>query len=279
MRIAALRDRGCELSRKSSLAMGILAIVLLGLPDPSAARPLVTPAAALQELMPVKMQRLILDPTSGQPVVFLTDVQEERALPIWIGPCEANAMNAEMEGAKHPRPQTHDLLDGVIRKMKAKVQKVIVTHSKDGVYYATLVLEREGAAVEIDARPSDSLVLALKAKAPIFVGKKMFEEMSVPLKEAKGSEEPYGLTAQDLTPSLARSFGHSSGQGVLISDVRPGSAAEKDGLQRGDIVVELGGEPISDLKALRAGLNKAQGAVKARVFRKGENISLTVHGK
>ncbi len=62
-----------------------------------------------QELLQVKIQRLIIDPSSNQPVVFLTDLQEERALLIWIGPCEANAMNAEMEGTRHPRPQTHDL--------------------------------------------------------------------------------------------------------------------------------------------------------------------------
>ena len=236
-------------------------------------------AAASPELLPVKIQRLIIDPSSNQPVVFLTDLQEERALLIWIGPCEANAMNAEMEGTKPPRPQTHDLLQGVIQKMKGKVQKIIITHSKDGVYYASLVLEREGAVIEIDARPSDSMVLAQKSKAPIFVARKLFQEMSVTLKEEKGVEDQYGLTAQELTSSLAQSFSFKSTQGVLVSDVRAGSPAEKDGLQRGDIIAEIGGESVSDPKNLKSALNKMKGPVKARVFRKGEFISLTFRGK
>jgi len=269
--------------RKANLGIGIMAGICLTavmiVPLELAAKPFELAAAATQEVLQVKIHRLTVDPSSGQPVVFLTDPQEERALPIWIGPCEANAMNAEIEGVKPPRPQTHDLLERVIQKMKGKIQKVIVTHSKDGVYYATLVLEKEGTAIEIDARPSDSLVLALKAKAPILVGKKMFQEMSVPLKEAKGLEDQYGLTAQELTPSLAQSFAYKSTRGVLVSDVQAGSPAEKDGLRRGDIIVELGGEAIPDTKALQAGLNKAKGSVKAKVFRKGEYISLTVHGK
>jgi uncharacterized protein len=269
--------------RKANLASGLMAGICLAttmiLPPELAAGPFKLAAAVPQELLQVKIQRLTIDPSSGQPVVFLTDPQEERALPIWIGPCEANAMNAEMEGTKPPRPQTHDLLERVIQKMKGKIQKIIITHAQEGVYYATLVLEREGTAVEIDARPSDSLVLALKAKAPVWVGRKMFQEASVPLKEAKGAEDQYGLTAQDLTPSLAQSFSFKSTRGVLVSDVRSGSLAEKDGLQRGDIIVEIGGETIPDMKALKAGLDKARGAVKAKIFRKGENISLTFHGK
>jgi hypothetical protein len=267
--------------RKEKLAVGIMAGICLAislvLPPESAAKETGPAASASQELLPVKIQRLTIDPSSGQPVVFLTDPQEERALPIWIGPCEANAMNAEMEGTKHPRPQTHDLLERVVQKMKGRIQKVIVTHSQDGVYYATLVLEREGTAIEIDARPSDSLVLALKAKAPIWVGKKMFQEMSVPLKEERRAEEKYGFTAQDLSPSLAQSFAYTSTRGVLVSDVKAGSPAEKDGLQRGDIIVEMGGEPIPDMKALKEAMNKMTGAGKARIFRKGGYISLTVH--
>jgi len=236
-------------------------------------------AAASSELLQVKIQRLTIDPSSNQPVVFLTDLQEERALLIWIGPCEANAMNAEMEGTKHPRPQTHDLLQGIIQKMKGKIQKIVITHSKDGIYFANLVLEREGTVIEIDARPSDSMVLALKARVPVFVTRKMFQEMSVPLEEGRGAEAQYGITAQELTSSLAQSFSFKSTRGVLVSDVRAGSPAEKDGLQRGDIIAEIGGKATPDVKSLRAALDKMMGPIKAKVFRKGEFIPLTLHGK
>jgi bifunctional DNase/RNase len=260
-----------------ALAMICMAIPLL--PSEMPAKQSASAAPPSRELIPVKVQRLIIDPTSNQPVVFLADLQEERALLIWIGPCEANAMNAEMEGTKHPRPQTHDLLQGVIQKMKGKVQKIVITHSKEGVYYATLVLEREGTVIEIDARPSDSMVLAQKTKAPIFVARKLFQEMSLALKEEKGVEDQYGLTVQELTSSLAQSFSFKSTRGVLVSDVRAGSPAEKDGLERGDIIAEIGGETIADLKSLKTALNKIKGTAKGRVFRKGEFISLTFHGK
>ena len=269
--------------RKGKFDIWALAAICLAIsvfpPQELAAKPPASAAPASQELLQVKIQRLIVDPSNNQPVVFLTDLQEERALLVWIGPCEANAMNAEMEGTKHPRPQTHDLLQGVIQRMKGKVQKIIITHSKDGVYYAALVLEREGTTIEIDARPSDSIVLALKAKAPVFAAKKMFQEMSIPLKEEKGAEDQYGITAQELTSSLAQSFTFKSTRGVLVSDVRAESPAEKDGLMRGDIIAEIGGEAIPDLKSLKTALNKMKGSVKAKVFRKGEFVSLTFHGK
>ncbi len=261
-----------------ALAAICLAIFVLP-PQGLAAKQPSSTVAAPQELLQVKILRLIIDPSSNQPVVFLTDLREERALLVWIGPCEANAMNAEMEGTKHPRPQTHDLLQGVIQKMKGKVQKIIITHSKDGVYYAALVLERDGTTIEIDARPSDSMVLALKAKAPVFAARKLFQEMSVPLKEEKGAEDQYGITAQEMTSSLAQSFAFKLSGGVLVSDVRTGSPAEKDGLQRGDIIAEIGGEAIPDLKSLKTALDKMKGPVKAKVFRKGDFISLTFHGQ
>jgi len=269
--------------RKGKLDIWILAGICLAVsfvpPHELAAQPSASAATAPPELLQVKIQRLIIDPSNNQPVVFLADLQEERALLVWIGPCEANAMNAEMEGTKHPRPQTHDLLQGIIQKMKGKLQKIVITHSKDGIYFANLVLEQEGTVIEIDARPSDGMVLALKAKAPVFVARKMFQEMSVSLKEEKGVEDQYGITAQELTSSLAQSFSFKSTRGVLVSDVRAGSPAEKDGLQRGDIISEVGGEAIPDVKSLKAALNKMKGTVKGKVFRKGEFISLTFHGK
>jgi bifunctional DNase/RNase len=100
-----------------------------------------TPVALEQkELLQVKIYQLITDPTSLQPVVFLADPLEERGLPIWIGPCEANALYAELQGIKHPRPLTHDLLERIIQKTNWKIQRIVVTHSKEGTYYATMVM-------------------------------------------------------------------------------------------------------------------------------------------
>lgn len=238
----------------------------------------VTPVALEQkELLQVKIHQLIMDPTSRQPVVFLADSLDERALPIWIGHSEANAIYAELQGIKHPRPLTHDLLERIIQKLNWKIQRIVVTHSKEGTYYATMVLERGGSLVEIDARPSDSIVMALKFKAPIFVSKSLFAEMAVPLGEKKGIEEIYGLTIQELTPLLAQSFSFKSTRGVLVSDVRQGSLAEKDGLQRGDIFVEAGGETVGDVMTLKGALARSKAPVQARIFRKGNFLSMRLH--
>jgi bifunctional DNase/RNase len=232
-----------------------------------------------KDLLQVKIQRLIQDPSSGQPVVFLADLQEERALLVWIGPCEANALNSELEGTKPPRPQTHDLAERIIHKLNGKIRRVIITHSKDGIYFATLVIETNGTAVEIDARPSDSMVLAQKSRAPIFVSKNLFAKMSIPVKEDKGAEEKYGLSVQELTSSLAQSFSFPSTKGVLISDVRGESQADKDGLKQGDILVEVGGDTVGDVSAFKASLAKAKAPVKVKVFRKGKYLSLTLNLK
>jgi len=232
-----------------------------------------------KDLLQVKVHKLIVDPTSMQPVVFLADSREERALPIWIGPCEANALNMEIQGSKAPRPLTHDLMVRMMQRLNARVQRIIITHSKEGTYYATLVMERAGSLEEIDARPSDSIVIALKFKAPIFVSKNLFREMAVALEEQEGVEERYGLTIQELTPLLAQSFSYRSTHGVLVSDVRQGSLAEKDGLHRGDIFLEVGGIPVEDVMSLKGSLAKIKSPVPARIFRKGNFLSITIHPK
>ena len=106
-----------------------------------------------------------------------------------------------MEGTKPVRPLTYDFTATLVQKLKGKVRRAVVTHAKEGIYYSALIIDREGASVEIDARPSDSIILATKVKAPIFVSAKLFKENSIPLKEEKGPEASYGLTVQELTSS------------------------------------------------------------------------------
>jgi bifunctional DNase/RNase len=221
-------------------------------------------------LLPVEVHQLIIDPRSQQPVVILADSLEERGLYIWISHFEANAIHSEMNGIDHFRPLTHDLLERVIKKANLRIQRIIVTHIQKGVYYATLMIEEGGKVIEIDARPSDSIVMALKFNAPIFVSKKLFEEASVLLKEPVKVEEPYGLALQDLTPSLAEAFSFGSTHGVLVSGVRKKSRAERDGIQRGDIIVEIGA-------SMRSALKKSGVPVEVRIFRKAQLISIAIH--
>lgn len=230
-----------------------------------------------QRLLRVKVLRLIVDPLRDQPVVMLADDLEERALPIWIGFAEANAMGLEMEGIDHRRPLTHDLMERVIQQADLKMRRAVITHLEEGTYYATLVLERGGKLIEIDARPSDSIVMALKFKAPIFVSASLFEAQAIALSKEVGIEGRYGLSFQTLTPELAHAFSFGSTQGLLVSDVEEGSLAEQDGIKRGDIFVELGGQAVRDVISVREALEKKTSAVEARIFRNAQYLSVTLH--
>jgi len=236
-----------------------------------------TPAFEQKDFLQLKVHQVVVDPTSMQPVVFLADLSQERAMPIWIGPCEADAINGEMQGIKHPRPLTHDLLVRVIQKTNGKIQRVVITHRKENIYYATIVMQSGSSVVEIDARPSDSIVVALKSGAPLFVSKTLFSEAAVPLREKQAIEERYGLTIQDLTPMLAQSFSFNSTLGVLVADVRQGSRAEKDGLIRGDIFVELGEQTVKNEAGFKEALARGKTPLPARIFRKGNFLPVILH--
>jgi bifunctional DNase/RNase len=253
-----------------------LTVVLMPSGD-TLAEGLISAAPEKNSLVQVKVHQLILDPERKQPVVILADRREERGLFIWIGFPEAGAISSEMEGIDHRRPLTHDLLESIIKQSNSRIHQVVITHIKEGTFYATIQMESRGSLMEVDARPSDSLVLALKFKAPIFVSKSLFSKSSIPLGEKKEIEEEYGVTFQELTPSLAEKFFYGSTRGILVSDVREGSRAQKDGIERGDIFVEVAGQAISDVISMREALKRSKTAVQAKIFRKVHLISITIH--
>jgi len=235
------------------------------------------PTQFQKDLLEVKIDRLVVDPSSMQPVVLLLDPSGELVMPIWIGPNEAAAIQGELEGTKPPRPMTHDLLECVIQRLNGTVRRVIITQEKEGIYYAIIVLEKDRTLIELDARPSDSIAMALKFKAPLFISRSLFKERAVVLQEQKNIEESYGLSVQELTPILAESFSFKEGKGVLIADVKEGSRAEKNGIQGGDILVEIGDQKIEDVAAMRSALAKLKGPAKVKIFRKGNFSTLTLN--
>jgi hypothetical protein len=112
-------------------------------------------------------------------VVVLKEVDAERYLPIWIGPFEADAITLQLQGVEVARPLTHDLLKGVIEKMGAKVSHITVTELKNDTFFARIVMDVKGDSVEIDARPSDAIALAVRAKAPLFVADEVMNNASI----------------------------------------------------------------------------------------------------
>jgi bifunctional DNase/RNase len=133
----------------------------------------------------VRVHGLILEHKSQQNIVILREVNGERILPIWIGPGEAQAIRRILSEETFPRPLTHDLLQMIIEGLKAKVARVVITDLKENTFFASVFVERDSEVLSIDARPSDAVAVALRAKAPILVSDKLLQE---PPKET--SEDP-----------------------------------------------------------------------------------------
>jgi bifunctional DNase/RNase len=262
---------------KSIIGLGLIASVLLCCGSKS--QEATSADHDPDELVKVKFHNLTIDPQSQQPVVLLADDNEKHALFIWIGIFEARAIHSELQGIEPYRPLTHDLLKRIIQKTNGTIDHIVITHMEENVYYATIVIKQNGSLVEIDARPSDSIVMALKFKAPIFASKKLFDDMAISIGEQKENEEEYGVSIQDLTPSLAKYLAFESNRGVLVSDVKTDSQAQKDGLEAGDIVVEIDGATIGDVISMKNALAKDKISVKAKIFRKERYQSITLHLK
>jgi len=127
----------------------------------------------------VRVDRIAID-DNNVPVVVLEEEGGPRWLPIWIGSAEARSIALEMEARSSPRPNTHDLARALIRGLDASVARVVVTELRDGTYYAILGIALGERVVEIDARPSDAIAIALRDGAPIFVREILFERADSP---------------------------------------------------------------------------------------------------
>jgi bifunctional DNase/RNase len=133
------------------------------------------------------INKVALDPV-GRALLFLTDENNDKVLPIWIGIAEAQAIVTKMQDRKYPRPMTHDLLQSVIEQAGYVVQRVRVTRLEDSTFYAVLDLEGPLGELEIDSRPSDAIALALRVGAPIYVAEEVLEQAE-PVPEEADEEE------------------------------------------------------------------------------------------
>ena len=230
-----------------------------------------------QELIPVTVYQLIVDPTSRQPVVTLADEGEKRALFIWIGMAEARAIYSELEGVEPQRPLTHDLLKEIILKSRGEIRQIVVTHIRDNTYFASIFLQMADRVIKIDARPSDALVLALKFKAPVYVSRDLFQKMSLPLESPGDGEEPYGLSLQELTPELAKYLALESDKGAMVSSVQKGSRAAEDGFRGGDIIVEVDGQIVEDPAFFKKLFKESKGPLSIKLYRNNRFMTLSVN--
>ena len=116
-------------------------------------------------MIPVRVGGLAIDERTKSPVVLLQEIEGTRVLPIWIGPMEASAIHMELLGKKYQRPLTHDLMINIMEGLNAKVSRVVITDLKDSTFFANIYVDGGSGAVAIDARPSDSIAIALRSRA------------------------------------------------------------------------------------------------------------------
>ena len=154
----------------------------------------------------VRVNGLILEHKTQQNIVILREAEGQRILPIWIGPAEAQAIRRILSEEPFPRPLTHDLVVITLEGLKAKISRVIIADLRENTFFASVIVEREGEVLSIDARPSDSIALALRAKAPIYVNEKLLQPAPAeePPGAPEGGGEPPPLTDEEKAEQLRR---------------------------------------------------------------------------
>ena len=162
-------------------------------------------------MVEVRVQSLGLDRSSNTPVVILEELAGERVLPIWIGPGEASAIAMQLADMEFSRPLTHDLLVSVMGGLGGVLKKVIITRVEKNTYYAELIINRNGEVISVDARPSDSIAVALRVDARIFAQDELLERAAIEVSEeepAQDAPEKEGLpqTSEGMKPDELKEY-------------------------------------------------------------------------
>ncbi len=142
-------------------------------------------AATEGTLVEMVVDSIRISKTSYQPVVILKEKEGKVYLPIWIGPLEANAISVIVEGVETPRPLTPDLLCSIIGRMEASVDCVVINNLQNNIFYANITVNANWRQIEIDARPSDAIAIALRVRAPIYVERSVLDKAGTQPEEAE----------------------------------------------------------------------------------------------
>ena len=159
------------------------------------------------KIVEARVHGLVFEQKSQQHVVVLREAAGERVLPIWIGPGEAMAIQRLLTEQEFPRPLTHDLIALVIEGLKARVTRVVIAELREGTFYASLLVEREASVLSVDARPSDSIAVALRTHAPIFVNEDLLQAppgQGSELDPPPPAEPPAAPTEEEKAEQLRR---------------------------------------------------------------------------
>jgi len=138
----------------------------------------------------VEVKALLVDPYQNTPVVLLKDFNSDKVVPVWIGQAEATAIAIALQEKEFPRPLTHDLLQTMVSTLGGELDMIVIDNIQDATYFATIFVRDTGGNVfEVDARPSDSIAVALRMSTPIYISEDVFSSSAVDMPETDDEEE------------------------------------------------------------------------------------------
>lgn len=163
-------------------------------------------------MVEMNVSGVILEPKTKSPIVVLKDAEERRALLIWVGEPEANAILLGLEEIKTPRPLTHDLFRNTLSTLGATLGRIRISEIRDNTFFAELVLNLDGKELVIDSRPSDAIALAIRFKAVIEVAEDVMASSAIAIneKEEEQEAEQFRKFLDQVKPSDFGKFGGAS---------------------------------------------------------------------
>ena len=139
---------------------------------------------------------------SNRHVVILKDTEGERYLPIWIGPWEASAIAMKLQGLNAERPLTHDLFVAALGRLDVRIDRVVISELAEETYHARLILERAGEEVELDARPSDCVALAVRTDVRILVAEEVLDQAALGIDPGGDESAEEGSVTRPVNPTM-----------------------------------------------------------------------------
>ena len=163
-------------------------------------------------MIEMKVSGIVLDPQSRSPIVVLRDLDDRRALLIWIGNLEANSILLVLEKIKLIRPLTHDLINNIFNSMSIHLENILINDMQESTFFAQLHLKIDNSKFIIDARPSDAIAMALRANSPIFVAEHVMISSSIPINPNQDEEDTKKFKSfiDNLKPSDFNNYGSAS---------------------------------------------------------------------
>jgi len=155
------------------------------------------------KMIEVMIDSIRVSLTSQQRIVLLRSLENERYLPIWIGPYETESITIALQEIELARPQAHDLLVLMLKKLDAHLRRVEITALKDDVFYGNLVVEKDGQMINIDARPSDSIAMAVRAHVPILLAEEILDAAGILVSPDIQQEMAEAENLSEQAPSAA----------------------------------------------------------------------------